>query len=111
MSEDNKLPRPRDILANARRDFPQFYATSTPMDQRLLDGLIIAHAALVIGMNVPRECCVPVVRRELERVTDESERAFTRLRETVRACPTFKVLIAAERTQIERDVFDVRPAS
>jgi hypothetical protein len=31
------------------------------------------------------------------------------LREAVRACPTFNALIAAERAQIERDVFEIKP--
>jgi hypothetical protein len=105
--ESDRLPAARDFLADARHDFPQFYATATPTDQRLLDGLIIAHAALVIGMNVPRQICAPDVRGELERATDRSERAFTKLREIVRACPTFQNLIAAERAEIERDVFTV----
>lgn len=93
------------MLAEIRRDFRHFYATATPADARLLDQLILTQGALVLGFSVPRECCPPELRRKLERSTDEMERAFTKLREAVRACPTFAALNEAGRQQIERDVF------
>lgn len=39
---------------------------------------------------------------------DRIDQLFASLRERVRECPTFATLIAAERAQIERSVFDVR---
>lgn len=96
------------MLAELRQDFRHFYATATPADARLLDQLIIAQGALVLGLSVPREYFPPELRRRLARSTDEMERAFTKLRETVRACPTFAALNEAGRQQIERDVFAVR---
>lgn len=102
------LPEPSDLVAHLRRNFRQFNATATPADARLLEQLIIAQGALILGLSMPRECWPPRLRRKLERSTDEMEQAFTKLRETVRACPTFATLSVTERQQIEREVFAVR---
>ena len=103
------FPDARDFLADARRDFRQFYATATPTDAGLMDGLVMAHVAVVVGLNTPRDGLVSDDRFEVERACNFAEQKFSELREAVRTCPTFRALIAAERAQIERDVFEVRP--
>lgn len=96
------------LLETARENFAPFYATATPADEGLMDALVMAHAELVVGINSPREWVAPIIRDELERATDASERIFTELREKVRGCPAFVALTAAERAQIERCIFTVQ---
>jgi hypothetical protein len=103
------LPTSSDFLGDARRDFPQFYATATAFDEMLLDNLVRAHAALVVGTNTPRKFIAPQILARLERQTDVVERVFTDLREMVRSCPTFRALPVDEQLHIEHVIFDVRP--
>ena len=49
------FPASADFLADARRSIPQFYASATREDRCLLDGLVMAYAALVVGMPSPRD--------------------------------------------------------
>jgi hypothetical protein len=109
MSDDNEFPESSDFLRDARRDFRQFYVTATPQDAGLMDGLVMTHAALVVGMNTIREGLDRETLAELEQACIAAEQKFSELREKVRACPTFNELIAAERAQIERMAFDVKP--
>jgi hypothetical protein len=102
------FPSSADFLADARRDFPEFYRLATPADTGLMDGLVIMHAALVVGLNTSREGLDTGDRREVERATQEAEQQFTGLRERVRACPTFQRISDGERNAIERIAFKVR---
>lgn len=101
---------PLGLTQSARLSFPSFYATATPFDADLMDALVMAHAALVVGINAPREHVAPALRAEVERATDGAERVFTGLREAVRLTPTFKALSKREQDEVERVVFTVRPA-
>ncbi len=102
------FPSSADFLADARRDFPEFYRLATAADKGLMDGLVVMHAALVVGLNTNREGLDSVDRREVERATQEAEQQFTRLRERVRACPTFERISDGERFTIEHVAFKVR---
>lgn len=99
-----------ELTQSARLSFPSFYATATPLEAELMDALVLAHAAFVIMLNAPREHIEPALRKEVERKTDETERIFTGLRESVRMTHTFKALSIGEQLAIERVVFTVRPA-
>jgi hypothetical protein len=101
------FPDPQDFLADARRDFAEFYLLAPHEDALLMDGLVMAHAALVVGINAPREYVAPVMRDGLERTCDATERVFTGFREAVRACPTFQRVSDGERFAIEKIVFRV----
>ncbi len=105
---DMDFPTARDFLGDARRDFREFYLLATPEDEGLLDGLVMAHAALVVGINTPRENVAPVIRHELEKTADSVERLFTDLREAVRDCPTFQRVSGGERFAIEKMALQVR---
>lgn len=74
-----------------------------------MDGLVLAHAAIVVGINAPREEVGPGLRAEVEWKTNEAERVFTDLREAVRRSPTFRTLSVGEQLAIERVLFTVSP--
>jgi len=99
------------LLRDARIDFAEFYRTATPADEVLMDGLLFAYAALTVAINSPRAGVAPAILRELERATNASEQYFTGLRQQVRCCDTFVMLMRAERAQIEKAVFVVRHPS
>lgn len=100
---------PAELLADARRDFPAYYAIATPKDAQLLDGLVLAFAALTVAMNAPREAVAPIIRYELEKVTDQTERVFMSFRDAVRESPTFRALSLGERLVISQVVFGSPP--
>jgi predicted oxidoreductase len=97
------------LIRDARADFEHFYRTSSTADSSMMDDLILTHACFAKLMNAPRHHIPPAIRAHLEKSCDSVEQVFTHLRELVRACPTFAGLSAAERAQIEREVFAVRP--
>jgi hypothetical protein len=99
------------LTRDARVEFAEFYRRTTPGDEALMDGLVFAHAVLAITIHAPRVGTVPAVRRELERVTNLSEQYFTGLRQRVRECHTFVMLMRADRALIEKALFAVRPPS
>jgi hypothetical protein len=76
---------------------PRFFAAATAYDQLLLDNLVGAHAALIVGANTQRAFLMPDVRASLEKTTETVERVFTDLRALVRSCPTFRALSAGDR--------------
>lgn len=102
-SEEHK----HELLAAARQDFPGFYRTATTDDKRLMDGLVLAHVALRVGIIAPRDGVQQPLRAALEKTTDVTERLFTNLREAVRASPTFTSLSVGEQLHIERVIFQV----
>jgi hypothetical protein len=110
MSDDVEFPKARDFLADARRDFPQFYLLASLEEEILMDSLVMAHAAIVVGMNAPRTGVVAEVRDPLEKVTDGAERLFTQLRELMRTSPAFQRVSVDERCLIEKVLFHVRVA-
>jgi hypothetical protein len=89
------FPEPQDLLADARRDFAELYLVASHEDAMLMDGLVMAHAALVVGINAPRECVAPVMRDGLERTCDAAGGACSRVSD-------------GERFAIEKVVFGVR---
>jgi hypothetical protein len=108
MSDDHDFPGRNDFLADARLDFREFYLLASAEDELLMDGLVMLHAALVVGLNTPRDFVPPVVRDGVERTCDKVEKSFTEFREAVRACPTFQRVSDGERSAIEKVAFAVR---
>lgn len=102
-------PAASAALISARKSFPLFYATTRPEDILKMDALVLAHAALVVGLNTPRKGESLEDREELERLTDVSEALFTELRSSVRRCTTFAAVPCDERAQIVRLLFEVKP--
>jgi len=108
MSEDSDSPYHRVILADARRDFPQFYLLAVPEEEELMDALVLARVALLGDVAIPRQFIPPGIRVEVEKTTDAVERLFTVLREAVRGGSAFSRVDEEERAKIERDLFEVR---
>ncbi len=77
----------------------------------MMDALVLAHAALMVAINAPREGVASVLRIELERATNAHEQFFTDRRETVRASATFHALGIDEQRRIERVIFSVAAAA
>lgn len=98
-----------ELLKASRRNFPGFYLTASEQDAGLLDGLVLAHVALATGINAPLEFVAPVIREQVERTTDATERVFMDFREAVRACPTFARVSIGEQIQIVRVLLNVSP--
>ena len=107
--DDLQFPDRNDLLIAARQDFPSFYLSASAWDEMLMDNLVLARAALLIGTNFPRDYVAPVDRDDLERKTDQGERHFLEMREAVRACPTFALLPKADQLPIMIGVFQVKP--
>jgi hypothetical protein len=97
------------LVAQARREFTAFYSAATPRDAVMLDALVLAHAALVFAMNMPRSHLPPWLRTEIERATNGNEDLFTELRNEVEACATFEQLGDEEQGRVRRVLFDVKP--
>ena len=97
----------RALLASARREFADFYRRASTDDALLMDGLIMAHVALLTGINAPREGVPARLRSAVERTCDAAERVFTALRERVRKCPTFTTLSGNEQPRIESVILEV----
>jgi len=95
-----------ELRASARRDFPHYYAMADAVDAAMLDGLVMARAAIVAGVNTRREGVAPAIREQLEKVADVAEQVFSQLREAVRRTPAFEAIDPAERQAIERTLFD-----
>lgn len=79
----------RALLASARREFAEFYRRATTDDALLMDGLVMAHVALVTGINAPRAGVPARLRSAVEKTCDAAERVFTALRERVSPEPGF----------------------
>ena len=74
-----------------------------------MDGLVMAHVALVTGINAPRAGVPARLRSAVEKTCDAAERVFTALRERVRGCPTFTTLPGNEQQRIESVILEVPP--
>src|SRR5262245_48859381 len=98
------------LLNDARAAFPQYYANATPLEVRLLDALVLGHAALTVISNFPRENIVEEMRITVERVGDSVDQLFAAARESLRQCTTFKTIAGSERKEIERLLFTVKMA-
>jgi len=48
----DNFPAGEEIRADARRDFQEYYRLATPRDIALLDALVMARAALVVGYTL-----------------------------------------------------------
>ena len=101
------LPIERDVCAEARHDFAQFYLLASLEDELLMDALVRIRAALLPLLNVPRQFVPAVIRDGLEKTTNTTERSFTDFRELVRSCPTFARIDADVRAEIERRLFEI----
>lgn len=101
------FPAFSDLLGDARHDFKEYYATASVADARLMDGLVMTHAALVVAMNTPREGLSAEDRRKLEQVAMQAEQEFTRFRVGVQASPTYQRVSEGERWAIETTLCQV----
>lgn len=95
------FPDRTELLADARRAFREFYATASVTEEWALDALVMAHAALVIGLNTPRQGLDAEERNELERATETAEQEFSRMRDIVRDCPAYRRISEEERAALE----------
>jgi hypothetical protein len=107
MSQDTDSFSPADRLAQARRQFPQYYHLATKEEEAMMDALVLTHVAFQDDVRIPRQTLPPSIRGEVEKMTDAFERLFTVLRETVRASAAFSQVDDSEQAKIERELFDV----
>ncbi len=92
----------------ARIEFAAFYADASDFDAALMDALVMMRRPLAEFSNLSRDH-LRSLRPGVERTSDAVEHVFTGLREMVRASVTFRRLNDAERSRIERLVFDMPP--
>jgi hypothetical protein len=105
----NVVSKTNALLEVARQDFPSYYARSTPRDKVLMDSLVLI-TALVVRINADRAAMDPgSTRHELEETCNAAQRAFSDLREKVRACPALATLPMVERWKIESAIFERAP--
>ncbi len=108
MSEESDPPCDDDpIVAAARRAFPQFYRLSSPEEEALMDGLALARASLMENVAVPRSALTPLLRGEVEKMTNAVEGLFTVLREAVRRSAAFHRVDDHVQAQIEREMLEL----
>ena len=70
----------------------------------MIDGLVMARAALSVGIAAPRKHVAPAVRHQLETVTNAAEQIFSRMCELLRATPAFDGIGPCEREAIEKEL-------
>lgn len=102
------MPDVDPFLEGARPLFQAFYSRATEDDAKLMDALLHVHAALRLAIKARRVRGDPWVP-QLERVTDVTEREFTRLWEAVRDSAIFRGLCDEDRRRIEAALFDLFP--
>ena len=68
----------------------------------MFDSLVLALAAITIGVNTSRAGVDQATRQALEKTTDQTEVLFMQLCDAVRECRAFKCLPPHEQTRIER---------
>ncbi len=95
-------PTSADLLADARRDLPAFYALATPGDAALMDALVTVHAAVDASQAIPRGPLPPKVLLGVEETAAAVQNSFNDLRGAVRSCPSYRGLNAAGRAEVER---------
>ena len=79
----------RQRLRQARIDFAGFYTLATPADAEVMDQLVLAHAAYVATVQLPRNEVPEELRRQFERLSFTVDQLFTYFREAVRSSQTF----------------------
>jgi hypothetical protein len=94
------------LLELARRELPSFFSVASAREIAWLDALVVARAALVIGVSQPRHTLSKDERMALERATDAREREFSELRDLVRQSPAFASMSPVEREKLSRVILD-----
>jgi hypothetical protein len=97
------------LLRRAQNLFPRFYEAANHDDARLLDSLVLAHVALLIGTAWPRPPVESPLRLQIERDCDAAERTFVQLRQAVRVCVTFQILPASVQHELRVSLFELEP--
>ena len=73
-----------------------------------LDSLVMAHAGLSLTANAVRPKFDLGTRDRLEKATDNAEKLFMQLVDTVRLCPVLSRIPDDERALMEETLFRVR---
>lgn len=104
----DRFPESHVLLEAARRSFPEFYRLGDPVELDALDALVLAYAALALGMHTRRPRGDQELARKLDRATDISETLFMQLKEAVQACPVLGRIPTEERRRIAETVFQMQ---
>src|SRR5687767_9839374 len=113
-AESQRLVNPLDpefarfkaaLLAEARTEFPEFYAAALEQDAALMNGLIISYTAVLFLAQIPSKGLPPNGENAVERASEAFARMFVVYRQLVRACDTFAALEEGARAKIERIFF------
>ncbi len=92
---------------NARVRFDFFYTIADSRDAVMMDALVLAHAALTAGINLPREALAPEGIDGVERAIDALERRFMQVRQAFAETPSFQMLVKDDKQRIIDALFAV----
>ena len=95
-----KFPSTEELLADAKRSFPQFYLLAEEEEICALNALVLAQAAFVVAVNTARPLVDQEATEALEKSTDYTERLYLQLRDVVMACPVLNRICEEERERL-----------
>lgn len=91
----------------ARIRYEFFYSIADSRDAVMMDALVIAHAALTAGINVPRAALAPEGADSVERAIDGLERRYMQVRQALSETMSFQVLAKEDQQRIVDALFVV----
>lgn len=93
-------------LSQARSKFLALYSHAELREAMLIDSLVLARAALILGISAPRDVDSGT-RRFVDEATDQVERKFMALCDQVRETTAFQAVSSVERARVEKTLFRV----
>lgn len=80
----------RQLLRDARRNFPSYYAAATPEEAELMNKLVLGYAAYDATVNFKREGRPEKLLRHVAKLSFEVEQLFAHFREAVRKSAVYR---------------------
>ena len=97
---ESRFPSTEELLADARRSFPQFYLLAEEDEICALNALVMAQAAFVLAVNTVRPKIDVEAADALEKSTDYTEILYLQLRDVVMMCPVLNRICPDERERL-----------
>ena len=85
--DEHRFPTGEELLADARRSFPQYYLLAGEEELCALNALVLAQAAFVVAVNAVRPKIDVEAAGALEKTTNYTEILYLQLRDVVMMCP------------------------
>ena len=95
-----EFPSTEQLLADARRSFPQFYLLAEEEEICALNALVMAQAAFVLAVNTVRPMIDVEAAEALEKSTNYTEILYLQLRDVVMKCPVMGRICDEERERL-----------